>query len=208
MPHDSPWQPLYDRWLPSLRLTRLVTEPEGSRSQIDEIITQSMTWAYWWDEVEQIIQYDVVRPVDVDETVATFNDDDNLLGDSMEPKDEPDELLNQIYYAIGPRDPTEDKDEPGNYRQGVLNLNGDSISDKEVGEVREKTIWGRWHPVQNRAQVFRIITRVLAVRAAIPFMIPFRVDRKDDAARTGQFIDLTTRALHEHPSRRQRQCRN
>lgn len=189
------WEALYDTWLPSLRLTRLVTEPEGARGQIDEIIPQSMTWAFWWDEVDQQIKYDVVRPVDVGEAVQTLTDDDNLVSDSVDPKDEPDELVNETYYAFGQRDPTEDEDESGNYRKGWSDINGDSQSAREIGERRSKTIWCRWHPVNNQAQISRISKRVLAVRAKIPFRIDFQVDRKDDAARSGQFMELTTAKL-------------
>lgn len=186
------WQALYDTWLPSLRLTRLVTEPEGAREQIDEIIPQSMTWAFWWDEVDQEIKYDVVRPVDVGEAVATLTDDANLVADSIQPQDEPDQLVNETYYAFGQRNPTEDEDEAGNYRQGFLDIDADSQSEKEVGERRANTIWCRWHPIANRAQLINIATRVMAVKAKIPFRIEFEVDRKDDAAKTGQFMDLTT----------------
>lgn len=189
------WESLYDTWLPSLRLTRLVVEPEGVRDQVDEIIPQSMTWAFWWDEVDQEIKYEVARPPDFDDTVATLTDYDNLVADTVEPKDEPDELVNETYYAFGQRNPTEDKDEAGNYRQGFLDIDADSQSDREVGERRAETIWCRWHPVGNRAELVRLATRVMAVKAKMPFRVEFEVDRKDDSARTGQFMDLTTQYI-------------
>lgn len=189
------WDELYTTWQPGLRLTRLVTEPEGVRAQIDEIIPQSGTWAFWWDEVAQQIQYEPVRPADYDELVAEFTDDDNLIAGSINPKDEPNDLCNELYYVFGQRDPTESRDEIANYRQGFLDINGDSQSPREVGERRAETIYCRWHTVAGRAALMNIAYRVLNARAKVPMRIEFEVDRKDGDARTGQFIDLTTQYI-------------
>lgn len=191
----SRWEALYDTWQAGLTLTRLVTEPEGVRSQIDEIIPQSGTWAFWWDEVEQVIQYEPIRPADFDEFVAEFTDDDNLVADSINPRDEPSELCNELYYVFGQRDPTESRDEIANYRQGFLDIDGDSQSPREVGERRAETIYCRWHTVAGRPYLMNIAYRVLNARAKVPMRIEFEVDRKDDDARTGQFVDLTTQYI-------------
>lgn len=188
----STWDARYTLWLPGLRLTRLVTEPEGVRSQIDEIIPQSGTWALWWDEVAQQIQYEPVRPADIDEIISEFSDDDNLVENSVSLKDEPNELCNELYYMFGQRDPTKDEDEVGNYRQGFLDIDADSQSPREVGERRSETIYCRWHPIGNRAELMRLSFYVLKTRAKVPFRVEFQVDRKDDDAKTGQFVDLTS----------------
>lgn len=186
----SDWLSEATTWIAGFRLTRLVTEPEGVRDTIKELVGQTSTWALWWDEETSTIQYRCVRPPDIDEIVDTITDDQHILQGSAKCTDQTDRLLNEVYVTMGQRDPTKKKDELGNYRAGFITVNTDSQGANEINGRRALTIWGRWHPTSNRAELQAVIDRMLLNRTYVPVRIEFDLDPKDDATQTGQFVRI------------------
>lgn len=155
-------------WISGFRLTRLVCAPEGVKKHFDELIPQTSTWAIWWDEEESLIQYDVVRPSDVGEVVSSLTDDEHIISGSVNCYDEPDRLLNEVYVTLGQIDPTKKQDDLGNYKEGFVTINGDSQGAKETGLRKSKTIYGRWQPTGNRAEMQGVVDRMLLNRSYVP----------------------------------------
>lgn len=182
-------------WIAGYRLTRLVCEPEGVKDHLDELIPQTSTWALWWDEQASAIKYRVVRPPDISEVVGTITDDANIISGSVKCVDDTDRLLNEVYITIGQRDPVKKKDDVGNYRAGFITIDADSQSARQTGIRKTKTIWGRWQPTGNRAELQSVADRMLLNRSTIPLRVELEVDRKDDSINTGDFIDLRTFAI-------------
>ena len=83
----------------------------------------------------------------------------------------------------------------GNYRTGFVTVNTDSQGANETNSRKSKTIWGRWHPTSNMAELQAVVDRMLLNRSFVPIRIEFEVDRKDDSVKTGDFIDLQTFAV-------------
>jgi len=185
------WETEYTTYLAGLEVERLIVEPEGVSDVLDELIEQSMTWGLWFDDVEQEIKYQAIRPIDIATTPAALTDDDNIVKDSIDIVDEPKRLINSISILYGQKNPTENKDEIGNYKLGILDTNLDSRSDRELGEVREKTIYARWHPAGNKSQVARLAKRILASRSSNLQRIEFEVTKKD-SLKVAEFCDLNT----------------
>lgn len=179
-------------WIAGYRITRLVCEPEGVKASLKELIPQTSTWALWWDEQSSEIKYRVVRPPDLTEVVATLNDDQNIIAGSTKCLDDTDRLLNEVYVTLGQRNPVKKIDDAGNYRAGFITIDADSQSDRQAGVRRTRTIWGRWQPTGNRAELQAIVDRMLLNRSEVPLRFELAVDRKDDDIMTGDYVDLTT----------------
>jgi len=189
------WETEYDTWLAGFRVTRLICKPEGVTSIIKELIPQSNTWAVWFDNESAQIRYQVVRPLDYDEMIDTLSDDTHIIAGSLLAQDDSDRLLNQLLVQYGQIDPTKDAKDGTNYREGFVAIDVGSQSAREHGQVFTNTINGRWHGTGNRAELIAIADRLLQARSAVPVRVEFDVDRKDDDAKTGQFVTLETAAI-------------
>lgn len=191
------WQTLFDTWLAGQRLRRLVAEPTGVNKLISECMQQSGGWGLWWDDVALEVRYDVIRPAGLEETVVTITDDANIAGDTIVISDDPDKLINDAVFYYGEISPVENSDKASNYRNAVRSIDLDSISDNEVGDTRLKTIYGRWHAVQNRGEITELTDRLVQWRGTIALKFEFQLDRKDDSLQTGDFVDIRTSALRD-----------
>ncbi len=189
------WETEYDTWLAGFRVTRLICKPEGVTSIIKELIPQSNTWAVWFDNESAQIRYQVVRPLDYDEMIDTLSDDNHIIAGSLLAQDDSDRLLNQLLVQYGQIDPTKDAKGGTNYREGFVAIDVGSQSAREHGQVFTNTINGRWHGTGNRAELIVIADKLLKARSSVPIRVEFDVDRKDDDAKTGQFVTLETAAI-------------
>lgn len=189
------WDLEADTWLADENIARLVTEPEGVRKLIDQIVSQTMTWGFWFDEIEQKMRFRCMRPVDIDENVPELADGAHLVADSVRVIDEPDRVVNEVQVLYGEIDPTKNGDEINNYRRGIIVVDAASQSTNELNQQRVKKVFARWHPVRNASVVTRFASRTLAARAQNLAAVEFKVERKDESLRTAQFADLTTMYL-------------
>lgn len=189
------WETEYDTWLAGFTVTRLICKPEGVTSIIKELIPQSNTWALWFDNEAEEIRYQVVRPLDYNELIDTFSDDDNIIGGSLAAQDDDSRLMNQILVQYGQIDPTKDAKDGTNYREGFVAIDVGSQSAREHNQTFNNQINGRWHGTGNRAELIVIADKLLQARSSVPIRVEFNVDRKDDAAKTGQFLRLETAAI-------------
>lgn len=186
------WLDEASTWISSFRLTRLVCDPEGVKAHFDELIPQTSTWAIWWDDEASEIKYRCVRPPDIGEVVATLDDDANIVSGTVRCLDDTARLLNEVYVTLGQRDPVKKIDDIGNYQAGFVTINTDSQGTNETRMRKAKTIYGRWQPTGNRAEMTAIVDRMLLARSFVPIRIEFSVDRKDDALNTGDFAYVST----------------
>jgi len=189
------WETEYDTWLAGFTVTRLICKPEGVTSIIKELIPQSNTWAVWFDNEAEEIRYQVVRPLDYNELIDTFSDDDNIIGGSLAAQDDDSRLMNQILVQYGQIDPTKDAKDGTNYREGFVAIDVGSQSAREHNQTFNNQINGRWHGTGNRSELIVIADKLLQARSSVPIRVEFDVDRKDDAAKTGQFLRLETAAI-------------
>lgn len=186
------WDTEWTTWLAGNDIARLVTEPEGVRTLVNEIIGSTLTWAFWFDEIEQEIKYRAIRPADIDDVVVDLNDDQHLVADSIQIVDQPDYIRNEVQVLYGQIDPTARRDEVENYRRGLVVIDADSQSENELGQRRIKRVFARWHPSSNDAVVRQFADRTLSARTKNLMTVEFKLDRKDENIQTAQFADLTT----------------
>lgn len=187
----SDWTTEATTWAPE-SISRLITEPEGVTKIINEIIGQTLTWGVWFDEVEQKIKYKALRPADVAETVPTIDDADTIVAGSVDVKDLPAEIVNEVQVLFSQVDPTKKLEDFENYARGHLEANADSQSSNEVGQARIKRVYARWHPSSNVTVVEQLATRTLNARSSKVVEVKFAIERKDEEIGTGGFVDLST----------------
>lgn len=191
LPYDE-WYEEAITWIAGFKLTRLICDPEGVNDILSELIKQTSTFAIWWDDEENLVKYRVNRPADVSEVVAALNDNEHIIQNTARCFDETNRLINEVYVTLGQKDPTKKIDEIGNYKEGFVTINTDSQSELEANIRKSTTIYGRWHPTSNRAEMLGVVDRMLLNRSYVPIRIEFELDRKDDSIKTGDFVDLTT----------------
>lgn len=190
----SEWEDEALAWAPET-IERLITEPEGCRSVLNEIIGQTLTWGFWWDEVALEVKYRAMRPADVNDTVAELSDAAGMVAGSINLVDEPDRLKNEVQVLYGQRDPTEDKDEAGSYAKGFATPDADSQGPREAHQRRIKRVFGVWWPGTAGGAVQQFAERTLSSRAANLRSITLKAERKDEGIDTAQFADITSRQL-------------
>lgn len=186
------WESEATTWLAADDIARLVVEPEGVKQLIDEIISQTLTWGFWFDEIEQKIKFRAIRPPDVNDSIEAINDNANIVMDSVKIADAPDKIINEVQVVYGQIDPTKKLDDLENYRRGVAVIDANSQSVNELNQRRIKRIYARWNPGSNSAVVLRYAERTLAARAKNVFNVEFELERKDENIGTAEFADLTT----------------
>lgn len=179
-------------WLASDSIQRLICEPEGVQDLINEIISQTLSWGFWFDDVGQEIKFRAIRPPDTNDTIQTVTDDANLIQGTIRIADDPDKIINEVQVVYGQIDPTKRKDELENYRKGISVVDADSQSANEINQRRIKRIFARWNPPTNSAVMLRYAERTLQSRAQNIFNVEFELERKDEGITTAQFADLTT----------------
>jgi hypothetical protein len=189
------WLSDYTTWQSGFTMTRLITEPEGVKTAIEEIIKQSGTWAYWWDAVDQEVKWSPIRPPDIGETYPALSDRDNVVSDSIERKNEPESLINEYYVVFGQRDPTKKKDEISNYSTGLLEINLESQSSNEDGETKTEIVYGRWHTAASKSNLLSIIATMIKTSSGVPFTVEFELHKKDDAIKTADFVTMESLAI-------------
>ena len=185
------WQAEYETWLGGLRIRRMIHEPEGVHKLLDEIVGQTLTWSFWWDEAAGRVQYRALRPVDITETVIDVNDDSHMVADTVERRDDPDALINEVQVLYGQRDPTKRRDEAENYRRGQVDIAVDSQSETGDNVRRVQRIFARWHGAENAARVRQFAKRTLTSQSTVPVRIEFEMALKD-RPELADFLDMTS----------------
>lgn len=186
------WDAEADLWQSGDLIQRLIAEPEGVKSLVDEVISQTLTWGVWYDDLDGLIHFRAIHPPDVGEVVATLTDAANLVAGSVTLVDKPDDVVNEVQVLYGQIDPVVQKDRIDNYRGGFVAIDADSQSANELGQRRIKRIFARWQPSANSSVVQRHAQRTLKARTKNLFEIQFQLERKDENIATAQFCDMTT----------------
>lgn len=186
------WQAEHDTWLGGTQIRRLIHEPTGVVDLINEIVEQTLTWGFWWDEERHSIEYRAIRPADVDDITRPLSDMANIVAGSMKRVDEADRLWNEVQVLYGQRNPTVRRDQVDNYRRGNVDINVDSQSGFGDAVRRTHRIYARWHGVENATRVAQFLKRTLQARAQVPVRLEFELHRKDGEIHLAEFVDLTT----------------
>lgn len=188
------WANTFDTELPSYVFSTLITEPIGVKDLLQELTEHTIL--IWWDEREQLMQFDVLRPAAIG-VLPDFNDDDNIVADSFSSNRISKERISRVFTYHGQRDPTEDLEKKNNFQQVQSRVDLDAETEEEYGSGRTLDIFSRWLPNAKAAVADEISQRMLVEYRNTKIIASFVVDPKDDVQWTGDFVRVKTRYIQD-----------
>ncbi|WP_147305221.1 hypothetical protein [Alkalilimnicola ehrlichii] len=195
---DDEWQEEAETWLNSFQLTRDITEPTGVTSLIGEL--SELGPYIWWDELAQKIRLRANRPPGAG-AVPLLSDGRDIVKESTEATDRPDERITQVWIYYGQIDPTGSVDDAANYRRLRVTPDLAAQSPEQYGDTRIKRIFTPWMTGGNEGEVLAISNRLLARYRDTPRRISLKTDAKDRGLWTGDVADLLTRIDEDETGR-------
>ena len=187
------WQRVIDFGLQSYTFSALITEPTG----IDDLLTEitEHTILLWWDERAQLVKMDSIlnRPPDY----GPFDDDSNLISQSVGVGRSDKERISQVWVAYGLRNPVLEMDELKNYAAVKLSADLDAEGVNQYNEKRVRRVWSRWIPLGLGTVASEITNRLLNYYKVTKKVITISMDAKDDDAWTGNIIKVKTRQVQD-----------
>lgn len=155
----------------SAAFTLVITEPTGVDALIGEILEQ-VGGALWWDDIGHQIRFQIIRAIDTD---ADRYNEDNVLADTMEVREQPEKRISQVYVYFAQIDPTKKKDETNNYKSFALVT--DTQSEEDEGSAMIKKIFARGIPTGGRSIATSMANNWLSRFVVAPRRFNFEVLR-------------------------------
>jgi len=172
------WEDEADTWLAGYLLNATITEPTGVNKLLSELVEQAGFYI-WWDEIQQEIKFQAVRPRTEEESIPLITDESNIIADSVLIERDSKQRLSQIQFYFDQINPVEQLDEASNFRRLRVQVDTDAERDIEYGEKRIKTIYSRWYTNANDGEVLTISTRFLLRYRDNPLYFTFSADAKE-----------------------------
>lgn len=192
------WQTEVDTYIGNVYST-LITEPTGVNKLVSELVEQSAL-AVWWDDSEQLVRLQVLRPVP---TSASQFTPDNTFAASLQTKEQPERRLSQVWSYFARRDPTRPLDEAANYRESLLTA--DAVSESDYGSAMIKSIFSRWIGEGGQVVTERMNNRLLGRYRDPPRRFNFEINKEQQVELGGGYrvashvIQDETGALSDAP---------
>lgn len=123
----------------------IIAEPTPVHALVSELIDQAAL-SLWWNDVDQRIQLRVLRAIP--SSAATF-DEDNVIQDSLEIRDQHEKRISQVWTYFGKINPLAKDDETDNYRSFEVSI--DEAAEEDYGSPVIKKIFSRWIPQFGRS---------------------------------------------------------
>jgi len=190
----SDWADEGDTYLPTLRSDTVITAPTKVGALMGEICQQGMFFT-WWDEFQQQVRMQAVRPPLG--PVTEIGIDAQIIAGSAVLRREPKSLLTRVFVYYDQRDPT--KTEPSNYRVVNGRIETTNESRHAAGKPFTLEIKARW--IKTNAHAEMLIARVLGRYRDVPRFLTIRVSGKDREITVGDVCDVTTRELIDSEGR-------
>lgn len=116
----------------------VVAEPTGVSKLVSSMIQQAGL-AVWWDEIDRKVRLQVLRQIPA---TADVIDDTVMLTGSLQPREQPDKRVSQVWTYFGIANPLKKADDADNYRSAALTI--DAQAQDDYGAPAIKTIYARW----------------------------------------------------------------
>jgi len=185
------WQSIIDFGLQSYSLTTLITEPTGVKELLEELSQHNMFM--WWNERTGKVKLDSI--IKRATSYGVFDDDDNIIADSVNVSRDDKARVSQVWMAFGHRTPIADLDEYKNFTSIYVSADAGKEGANEYNQKRIKRIFSRWLPLDKRSVATEITNRYLNHYKDTKHLISLELDPKDDDAWTGDFINMKTRLV-------------
>lgn len=170
------WTAEADDYLAFYAINGLVTEPTGVVELVSAIVLQSMCYI-WWDERTSLIKLKTIRGIE--EEPETLTAEANIIAGSFSISEKPEDRASQAWVYWGKRNPTEDRDDPGNFTAVEVYADLASEAAEKYGEAAIRKVYADFLSAASPAgtTASKIITRF----AEVPRECTFEMDAKDRA---------------------------
>ncbi len=156
----------------------LIPEPESVTDLVNELLQQTAS-NIWWDDINKLMQFSVLKAVDTD---ATTYSDNLILADSFSAKDQNNKRVSQVWTYFGQINPLEDLKKNFNYSRTQINVNLESETNFD-GTPSIKRIYSRWIDEAAREAAERLNELVLSRYATPPRLLGFTLQRAPELTR-------------------------
>jgi hypothetical protein len=177
-------------WLDQFIVSSVISEPTGVNQLIGELCRDAQFFV-WWDERNQKILLQAVRPPTVDP--VRINEEANIIAGSQSIVEKENERISQIWYYYQPKDFSKSLTDESNFKKVRIRIDSAAESVREYADSSVKRIYSRW--VRTDAIVISITTRLLDRYRDPPFYLTISCDAKDRSIWTADVLDVTTRLV-------------
>lgn len=181
------WAQEQTDYMPRL-YSAIITEPTGILDLISEMATQMYFYTVW-DERSSKLKVRAIRPA-IDDTVHELDDFANLLVDSIQLRDLPEQLITQAWVYYGIINPAASATDPKNYAAREILLTDEGSADKH-GADKIKQIFCRW--IDEGGAAIDLGEKMIARYGAAPRQATFSLAAKNSDIWLGDFVRLNHR---------------
>jgi hypothetical protein len=187
----SEWVTEASTWLGSLTSTVILSEPEGVKSLINEIL-ESTGCALWWDEEAAQLRFKVIVPFKADNQVPALNEQQHVIAGSLKVKDLESERVSRVAVYYGMTSPIASI-EKESMKNVAVTVSADTESANAYNLPITREIVSRWISELIPAQ--ELGDRLIKRYAETPRQVTLRLDAKDATITTGDLADLSSRLI-------------
>lgn len=176
-------------YLPRLYNT-LITTPTGISKLLSEL-SEQVGFFLFWDEVDELIKFQTIRPNSPSETVKQLSSEYNLIADSLKTVDIVSDRVNEVWVYYGIIDHAKNLTDDANYSNLYIASNVGDQSAVRNNDIRIKKIVTRW--ITDGAAAIELGQRYLERFALSPIQADFMLDAKDSNIKLCDFVELTSK---------------
>jgi len=183
------WDAEQVAYLPRLYNT-LITTPTGISKLLSEL-SEQVGFFLFWDEVDELIKFQTIRPNSPSETVKQLSSEYNLIADSLKTVDIVSDRVNEVWVYYGIIDHAKNLTDDANYSNLYIASNVGDQSAVRNNDIRIKKIVTRW--ITDGAAATELGQRYLERFALSPIQADFMLDAKDSSIKLCDFVELTSK---------------
>jgi hypothetical protein len=183
------WDAEQVAYLPRLYNT-LITTPTGISKLLSEL-SEQVGFFLFWDEVDELIKFQTIRPNSPSETVKQLSSEYNLIADSLKTVDIVSDRVNEVWVYYGIIDHAKNLTDDANYSNLYIASNVGDQSAVRNNDIRIKKIATRW--ITDGAAAIELGQRYLERFALSPIQADFMLDAKDSNIKLCDFVELTSK---------------
>jgi hypothetical protein len=183
------WDAEQVAYLPRLYNT-LITTPTGISKLLSEL-SEQVGFFLFWDEVDELIKFQTIRPNSPSETVKQLSSEYNLIADSLKTVDIVSDRVNEVWVYYGIIDHAKNLTDDANYSNLYIASNVGDQSAVRNNDIRIKKIVTRW--ITDGAAAIELGQRYLERFVLSPIQADFMLDAKDSSIKLCDFVELTSK---------------
>lgn len=172
------WTTLANRWMALVRCTRIIPQPTGVKTLLNQLC--NFGCLFCWDDLASEIKFIPNRALEVGEVPTPITDGANIIEGTLSRVDLPAQLLTQVWFHHGLKDPTASMSDNSNYSRIHIGINVELESEDALNQSRIKRIYQPWLGTSGNDAVAQAIATRFQNRYGVPQQkITCNLDIKD-----------------------------